>query len=67
MDWGNVTPEELWDALREVELKAPRAALEFFSSFTVPKNQIKWTSRLKCNGVVQDPRRRLLRMRRLMC
>lgn len=50
MDWNNVTGRELWDALREVELKAPRAAWEFFASFTIPKNQTKWTSRLKCNG-----------------
>ncbi|KAI8474091.1 MAG: PRA1 family protein-domain-containing protein [Monoraphidium minutum] len=49
MDWNNVTPQELWDALRETELKAPRAAWEFFSGFSIPKNQTKWTSRLKCN------------------
>jgi hypothetical protein len=50
MDWTNVTPRELWDALREAELGKPRAAWEFLSGFTVPKNQTKWTSRLKCNG-----------------
>lgn len=49
MDWNNVTGQELWDALREVELRAPRAAWEFLSSFTIPKNKAKWTSRLKCN------------------
>lgn len=56
MDWANVTGRELWDALREVELKAPRAAWEFLSSFTIPKNQTKWTSRLKCNGAREGGR-----------
>lgn len=49
MDWSNVTPEELVDALREVEWFAPRPLWEFFTKFNVPKNQTKWTSRLKCN------------------
>jgi len=49
MDWNNVTTEELIDALREVDWKAPRPLGEFLSKFSVPKNQSKWTSRLKCN------------------
>lgn len=49
MDWSNVTPEELVDALREVDWLAPRPVGEFFSKFSIPKNQTKWTSRLKCN------------------
>ncbi|GBF97500.1 hypothetical protein Rsub_10423 [Raphidocelis subcapitata] len=50
MEWSNVTGQELWDALREVELvRRPRPALEFFTGFSIPKNQTKWTSRLKCN------------------
>jgi len=51
MDWNNVTAAELWQALREVELlRPPRAVWEVLSGFTIPKNQAKWTSRLKCNG-----------------
>eukprot|EP00878_Enallax_costatus_P003393 GHUV01003602.1.p1 GENE.GHUV01003602.1~~GHUV01003602.1.p1 ORF type:complete len:220 (+),score=51.75 GHUV01003602.1:351-1010(+) len=49
MDWSNVTAEELVDALREVDWKAPRPIWEFVSKFSVPKNHNKWTSRLKCN------------------
>jgi len=50
MDWHSVSVEELVDALREVEWSsAPRPLTEFFQRFTVPKNQSKWTSRLKCN------------------
>ncbi|GBG58800.1 hypothetical protein CBR_g200 [Chara braunii] len=50
MDWGNVTAEELVEALREVEWSAPpRPLSEFFAKFTPPKNQSKWKSRLKCN------------------
>lgn len=49
MDWSNVTAEELVDALREVDWKAPRPVWEFVSKFSIPKNQSKWTSRLKCN------------------
>eukprot|EP00879_Flechtneria_rotunda_P025147 GHRR01026707.1.p1 GENE.GHRR01026707.1~~GHRR01026707.1.p1 ORF type:complete len:204 (+),score=30.88 GHRR01026707.1:260-871(+) len=49
MDWSNVTAEELVDALREVDWNAPRPVWEFLSKFSVPKNQSKWTSRLKCN------------------
>jgi hypothetical protein len=51
MDWNNVTPAELWNALREVDLlRPPRPVWEFCSGFSIPKNQAKWTSRLKCNG-----------------
>ena len=50
MDWANVTPRELCDALREAELLRPRPLWECLSGFTIPKNQTKWTSRLKCNG-----------------
>eukprot|EP00775_Hariotina_reticulata_P011242 gene11242-11391_t len=49
MDWSNVTGEELIDALREVEWLAPRPIWEFLSKFNIPKNQSKWSSRLKCN------------------
>lgn len=49
MDWQNVTAEELVDALKEVDWKAPRPLWEFFSKFGPPKNQTKWISRLKCN------------------
>ena len=50
MEWGNVTGEELVDALREVEWSSPpRPLTEFFQRFTAPKNYSKWTSRLKCN------------------
>lgn len=62
MDWANVTGQELWDALKEAELLRPRAAWEFFSGFSVPKNKTKWTSRLKCNG--EGRRRRMKRRRR---
>lgn len=30
-------------------MQAPRPLSEFFDKFTPPKNQSKWTSRLKCN------------------
>ncbi|KAJ0235062.1 PRA1 family protein A1 [Hirschfeldia incana] len=50
MDWGNVTAEDLVDALREVDWSSPpRPLSEFFSRFTVPKSFAKWDSRLKCN------------------
>ncbi|WCJ28363.1 prenylated RAB acceptor 1.A1 [Euphorbia peplus] len=50
MDWGNVTAEDLIDALREVDWSSPpRPFSEFFSRFTVPKSSSKWDSRLKCN------------------
>lgn len=49
MDWQNVTAEELVDALREVDWKAPRPVSEFFQKFSPPKNYSKWTSRVKCN------------------
>ena len=34
----------------QVEWFAPRPIWEFFSNFSIPKNQTKWTSRLKCNA-----------------
>lgn len=50
MDWANVTPLELVDALREVEWSTPpRPLAEFFQKFTPPKNASKWQSRVKCN------------------
>ena len=50
MDWANVTPGELADALREVDWNMrPRPLTEFFAKFTPPKSQSKLTSRLKCN------------------
>ncbi|OWM81782.1 hypothetical protein CDL15_Pgr007820 [Punica granatum] len=50
MDWGNVTAEDLIDALREVDWSSPpRPLAEFFSKFTVPRSYAKWNSRLKCN------------------
>ncbi|OAY77184.1 PRA1 family protein A2 [Ananas comosus] len=50
MDWGNVTTEDLVDALREVDWSTPpRPVSEFFSRFTVPRSYSKWNSRLKCN------------------
>ncbi|KAF6255729.1 prenylated rab acceptor PRA1 [Scenedesmus sp. NREL 46B-D3] len=49
MDWSNVTAGELVDALKEVDWKAPRPLLEFLSKFSIPKNQSKWSSRVKCN------------------
>jgi len=50
MDWANVTPGELMDALREVDWNMrPRPVTEFFAKFTPPKTQSKLTSRLKCN------------------
>lgn len=50
MDWGNVTAEDLMDALREVDWSVPPRPLpEFFSRFTVPRSYAKWSSRLKCN------------------
>ena len=51
MDWSNVGPGELADALREVEWSTPpRPLAEFFQKFSVPKNAEKWKSRLKCNA-----------------
>ncbi|KAK6126105.1 hypothetical protein DH2020_040219 [Rehmannia glutinosa] len=50
MDWGNVTAEDLVEALREVDWSSPpRPFSEFFSRFTVPRSYAKWNSRLKCN------------------
>ncbi|XP_074583825.1 PRA1 family protein A3-like [Curcuma longa] len=50
MDWGSVTAEDLFNALREVEWSSPpRSISEFFSRFTVPRSSSKWSSRLKCN------------------
>nr|GMD43423.1 PRA1 family protein A1-like [Ipomoea batatas]GMD45032.1 PRA1 family protein A1-like [Ipomoea batatas]GMD46526.1 PRA1 family protein A1-like [Ipomoea batatas] len=50
MDWGNVTTEDLIEALREVDWSSPpRPLSEFFSRFTVPRSYAKWNSRLKCN------------------
>ncbi|KAF8402982.1 hypothetical protein HHK36_011075 [Tetracentron sinense] len=50
MDWGNVTAEDLMNALREVEWSSPpRPLTEFFSRFTFPRSYSKWNSRLKCN------------------
>ncbi|OVA15567.1 Prenylated rab acceptor PRA1 [Macleaya cordata] len=50
MDWGNVTAEDLMDALREVDWSSPpRPLTEFFSRFTIPRSYSKWNSRLKCN------------------
>ncbi|KHG11674.1 PRA1 family protein A2 [Gossypium arboreum] len=50
MDWGNVTAEDLIEALREVDWSSPpRPLSEFFSRFTVPRSSAKWNSRLKCN------------------
>ncbi|CAK9151436.1 unnamed protein product [Ilex paraguariensis] len=50
MDWGNVTGEDLIEALREVDWSSPpRPLSEFFSRFTVPRSYSKWDSRLKCN------------------
>ncbi|OIW20303.1 hypothetical protein TanjilG_08273 [Lupinus angustifolius] len=50
MDWGNVTTEDLVDALREVDWSSPpRPPSEFFSRFTLPRSYSKWNSRLKCN------------------
>ncbi|KAM0948328.1 putative prenylated rab acceptor P [Dioscorea sansibarensis] len=50
MDWGNVTAEDLIDALREVDWSSPpRPVSEFFSRFTVPRSCYKCNSRLKCN------------------
>ncbi|XP_074584753.1 PRA1 family protein A1-like [Curcuma longa] len=50
MDWGNVTTEDLVDALREVDWSAPpRPISEFFARFTFPRSHSKWSSRLKCN------------------
>ncbi|EEF32513.1 hypothetical protein RCOM_1157320 [Ricinus communis] len=47
MDWGNVTAEDLMDALREVDWSSPpRPLSEFFSRFTFPKSSSKWNSRL---------------------
>lgn len=50
MDWGNVTTDDLIEALREVDWSSPpRPISEFFSRFTVPRSYAKWNSRLKCN------------------
>ncbi|CAH9087629.1 unnamed protein product [Cuscuta europaea] len=50
MDWGNVTTDDLIEALREVDWSSPpRPFSEFFSRFTVPRSYAKWNSRLKCN------------------
>ncbi|KAK1272185.1 PRA1 family protein A1 [Acorus gramineus] len=50
MDWGNVSTEDLIDALREVDWSSPpRPVSEFFSRFTIPRSYSKWNSRCKCN------------------
>nr|DAD45654.1 TPA_asm: hypothetical protein HUJ06_003884 [Nelumbo nucifera] len=50
MDWGNVTTEDLMDALREVDWSLPpRPLAEMFSKFTFPRSHAEWNSRLKCN------------------
>ncbi|XP_009621146.1 PRA1 family protein A1-like isoform X1 [Nicotiana tomentosiformis] len=50
MDWGNVSTQDLIEALREVEWSSPpRPPSEFFSRFTFPRSYTKWNSRLKCN------------------
>ncbi|KAK8621144.1 hypothetical protein V6N13_067585 [Hibiscus sabdariffa] len=50
MDWGNVTAEDLIDAVREVDWSSPpRPLSEFFARFTVPRSSAKWNSRFKCN------------------
>ncbi|CAA6656781.1 unnamed protein product [Spirodela intermedia] len=50
MDWGNVTAEDLVDALREVDWSSPpRPVSEFFHRFTFPRSLAKWDSRVKCN------------------
>ncbi|KAK1354670.1 hypothetical protein POM88_047926 [Heracleum sosnowskyi] len=50
MDWGNVSGEDLIEALREVDWSSPpRPINEFFSRFTIPRSYAKWSSRLKCN------------------
>ncbi|XP_073033849.1 PRA1 family protein A1-like [Primulina eburnea] len=50
MDWGNVSTEDLIEALREVDCSSPpRPVSEFFARFTVPRSYAKWNSRLKCN------------------
>lgn len=50
MDWGNVTAEDLVDALREVDWSSPpRPVSEFFHRFTFPRSLAKWNSRVKCN------------------
>ncbi|MQL81586.1 hypothetical protein Taro_014035 [Colocasia esculenta] len=50
MDWGNVTAQDLVDALREVDWSSPpRPVSEFFSRFAFPRSYSKWSSRLKCN------------------
>lgn len=50
MDWGNVTVEELVDALQEVDWTTPpRPVSEFFGKFTIPSSIAKWESRSKCN------------------
>ncbi|KAL1825581.1 hypothetical protein DCAR_0313754 [Daucus carota subsp. sativus] len=50
MDWGNVSGEDLIEALREVDWSSPpRPINEFFSRFTFPRSYAKWASRLKCN------------------
>ncbi|XP_078446942.1 PRA1 family protein A1-like [Wolffia australiana] len=50
MDWGNVTTEDLVDALQEVDWTSPpRPVSEFFHRFTFPRSYAKWNSRVKCN------------------
>lgn len=34
----------------QVDWLAPRPVWEFLTKFSIPKNQSKWTSRLKCNA-----------------
>lgn len=50
MDWGNVSAEELVEALQEVDWTTPpRSLSEFFANFTFPRSIAKWESRSKCN------------------
>lgn len=51
MDWGNVTTDELLDALREAEWNTrPRPLVECFAKFAPPTTASKLVSRLKCNA-----------------
>mmetsp|Transcript_28479 Transcript_28479/g.62692 ORF Transcript_28479/g.62692 Transcript_28479/m.62692 type:complete len:222 (-) Transcript_28479:1791-2456(-) len=52
MDWNNVSLGELWDALQEVDWKAPRPVGEFLlqpKAFVLPKSGNKWNARVKNN------------------
>jgi hypothetical protein len=43
------TSNECFGFCLQVEWLAPRPIWEFLSKFSIPKNQNKWSSRLKCN------------------